>query len=79
MKTPTAAQIQNDYNAGILVNEPTKKARVSQTAAIAILGPTDFIALPILSGIVGCFCFLKLCVIINILSTPIANIKNGIT
>jgi len=79
MKTPIAAYMQKDYNAGIFVRAPTIKAEVSHIAAIVILGPIDFIASPILSGIVGAFCFLKLWVIINILSTPMARIRNGIT
>lgn len=38
--TPIAAYIQNDCKAGILVNAPTMNAKVSQKAAVVILGPT---------------------------------------
>lgn len=77
--TPIAAWIQNDCKAGIFVNAPTKNARVSQTAAVVMLGPTDSKVFPILIETVSPFYFLNPWDIINILSTPIAKIKNGIT
>lgn len=48
-------------------------------AAMVIEGPTDLRALPILSGTVAAFYFLKLWVMINMLSTPIAKMRKGIT
>lgn len=79
MKTPIAAWMQNDWRAGILVKAPTRNAEVSQIAAIVMLGPTVLSAWPIRSGTLIAFCFLKLCVIMNILSTPIARMRKGMT
>ena len=58
-KTPIAAYMQKDCKAGIFVNAPTRNARVSQTAAVVILGPTDSSVFPILIETVSPFYFLK--------------------
>jgi hypothetical protein len=72
---------QNDYKAGISVCIPIIKARVSQNAATKILGPISCMAKAILyfgskicSGTI-----LSALEIKNMLSTPIARIKNGTT
>lgn len=36
-----AAWTQKFWRAGILVNEPTKKAKASQMAAVVMFGPTS--------------------------------------
>lgn len=72
--------MQKLCRAGILVKEPTKKANASQMAAVVMLGPTYFKALDnffstdkFLSWLPTAF------LIMNILSTPIARIRKGIT
>lgn len=66
-------------NAGTWVNVPTMNATNSQIAAVVIEGPTSNKAIEILSSIFSSLVLLKALEIINILSTPIAKIKNGTT
>jgi hypothetical protein len=74
-----AAYAQNDYKAGILVNKPKQNANISQRAAADIEGPTLVIPILTFSCIDSPYAYFIELEIINILSTPIANIKNGIT
>lgn len=75
-----AAWIQKSCNAGIFVNEPTKNANASQIAAVVIFGPTYLSPCETLSSNLEYWvCFSIAFLIINILSTPIAKIKKGIT
>ena len=58
-----------------------KKARASQNAATKIDGPISFIAKPILyfGSVICSGTYLSARDIKNMLSTPIANIRNGTT
>lgn len=65
--------------AGIFVKVPTQKAKTSETAAAVIDGPTSVIPPLILSPRVLPGEPFTAVLIMNILSTPIARIKNGMT
>ena len=72
--------MQKVCNAGILVKLPTKNAKVSQMAAVVMLGPTYLSPWATLSSSrVNCSCLSIALLMINMLSTPIAKIKKGIT
>ena len=62
-----------------MVADPTKKAKDSVVAATIIEGPIFSKDFTILYLVVPCSYFSKVLVIINILSTPIAKIRNGTT
>lgn len=74
-----AAYIQKVCSAGMLVNVPTKNASISDTAAAVIEGPTSVIPPFIFSSKFYPWLPLIAVLIMNILSTPIAKIKKGIT
>jgi len=72
--------MQNVCKAGILVKLPTKNAKVSQMAAVVMLGPTYLSPYATLSSsLVNCSCLYIALLMINMLSTPIAKIKKGMT
>ena len=74
-----AACIQNACKAGILVRAPTKKAKASQIAAVVIDGPTSLNPLETLSIRYLSSCLSIEFLMMNMLSTPIASIKKGMT
>lgn len=70
---------QKVCNAGILVRLPTRNARASQIVAVAILGPT-YLRPWIIRSSSFVYCILSIeLLMMNILSTPMAKTKNGIT
>ena len=79
--TAMPATRQNDYSAGISVCIPIKNAKDSQNAATKIEGPISYKARAILWSISLTYSGISLSDldIKNILSTPIAKIKNGTT
>lgn len=81
MSTESPATKQNDCRAGISVYIPIKKASASQKAATKILGPISFMAKAILNlmSLTSSGTYLSALEIRNMLSTPIASIKNGTT
>lgn len=74
-----AACKQKDCRAGIFVKLPTKKASASQIVAVAIFGPTYLSPSFTLASILSLFCLSMALFMMNMLSTPIARTKNGIT
>jgi hypothetical protein len=77
--TAIAACKQNVCNAGIFVKLPTKNARASHIVAVAILGPTYFSPSTTRTSSLSDVCLSIEFFIINMLSTPIARTRNGIT
>jgi hypothetical protein len=62
------------------VRLPTRKAKVSHIAAVVIFGPTYLKPWATLSSsLLNCYCLSIALLMMNILSTPIAKIKNGMT
>mmetsp|Transcript_19401 Transcript_19401/g.22023 ORF Transcript_19401/g.22023 Transcript_19401/m.22023 type:complete len:201 (-) Transcript_19401:381-983(-) len=78
-RTANAAIIQKHFKAGTSVEAPTKKAKNSPKAAAVILGPTSANPLANFSFAVSPSARLAALDMINILSTPIAKIRNGTT
>lgn len=62
-----------------MVSAPTKKAKLSQNAAVLMLGPTSWSPWPIFSERLCVGAYFTAFEIMNMLSTPIAKIKNGMT
>lgn len=71
--------MQKVVKAGIFVKVPTRNARISETAAAVIDGPTSVMPPFILSNKFLPTLPFTAVLIINILSTPIARIKKGMT
>ena len=81
MITAIPATRQNDWRAGISVYIPIKKASDSQNAATKMDGPISYKARATLSSIFWIYSGTNLSAldIKKMLSTPMANIKNGTT
>lgn len=75
----TAAWMQKACRAGILVRLPTRKARDSQMAAVVMLGPTYLNPRATLFSIWGSLCLSMALLMMNMLSTPMARMRKGIT
>ena len=73
------AVIQNTFKAGMLVVIPTAKVMTSVMQATAIEGMHSYKALPILFSTDLFFTLSTAYAIMNILSTPIAKTRKGIT
>jgi hypothetical protein len=70
---------QNVCNAGILVRLPTRNASASQIVAVTILGPTYLSPSITLYYNLSNGCLYIAFLMINILSTPIARTRKGMT
>jgi hypothetical protein len=72
--------MQKVCNAGIFVKLPTKNAKVSQMAAVVMFGPTYLSPWATLSSsLLNWSCFSIALLMMNMLSTPMAKIKKGMT